>query len=348
MAKKYLRGGVWYVRYQSAGHTYKFSTKTGNEKAAEKVRSKTEVDIAEGRFLDKKTLSTLQLRPFADDLYLPRMKAAKPRSYDWRRDRVNQLCKVLGPDFPLESADDAAADSYVEARTGKVSLRTIREDLAVLKHCLTMAWKWRRETLISEWKLRDWHPPELTDQDDEPEPVDPEDWKKILTVCRNKARSGRWEEVHGIAVVLLARTLGARRGEVLRLRKEDVDLETGIVRRQVLKKRKVEYVETRIEYEPLEWLRKVAGSHDWPLIFCNPKTGRLRRDNKRYWTTVRKDAKVSTKFHSIRHSYGRDFLEAGGSMRELQARLGHSSIRTTEKYAHLAKRKEPPKGLPIE
>lgn len=348
MAWKYLRKEVWWIGYRHEGEQYRFSTKTTNKQAAEHIRSKIEVDLAEGRFLDRKEASSLTLKEFGDDLYLPRLKVAKPRSYAWRKDRYAQLRKVLGDDFPLESVDDAAADSYVESRRQTVSLRTVKEDMAVLRHALGMAYRWRRETLISEWKLRDWRAPEETD-DVEPEPIDPTAWKNILQIARQKAKSGRWEEEHGLAVMLLARTLGARRGEVLRLEREDVDLESGLIRRRVLKKRKPERIETRIDGEPLKWLRRVAESHGHSLIFCNPKTGHLRRDQKRYWTTVRREAKATgTRFHAIRHSYGRDFLEAGGSMRELQGRLGHSSIRTTEKYAHLAKRSEPAKGIPIE
>ncbi|MCK4707215.1 MAG: tyrosine-type recombinase/integrase [Gammaproteobacteria bacterium] len=39
--------------------------------------------------------------------------------------------------------------------------------------------------------------------------------------------------------------------------------------------------------------------------------------------------------HSLRHSYATHLLEAGVSILELQAILGHVSLLTTAKYTHL-------------
>lgn len=41
-------------------------------------------------------------------------------------------------------------------------------------------------------------------------------------------------------------------------------------------------------------------------------------------------------FHTLRHSYASQFLEAGGSLKELQNALGHDRIESTMIYAHIA------------
>ena len=352
MAWKFIPTGrkFWYIGVALPGAgEIRFSTGTTNERAAETIRSKVEVEVAEGRFLDRKHRSAWTLAELRDR-YLPHMQVQKPRSYAWRKDRFAQLLRVLGATRRIEAISDATVDEYVSARLKEgVTLATVKEDVAVLRHALGLAaGRWRGVTGLSEYRLALWRAPEDPGPPRKPEPVDPKDWRRILAAARHRAERGDWASVQGLAVVLLARTLGARKGEVLGLRREDVNLRTGVLRYQVLKKRAPEENEAQVGGEALRWLRLAAKLHAYDLIFANPETGEPRKDIKAFWTAVRVKAKVHDRFHGIRHAYARDALAAGATLRELQDQLGHSSIRTTEKYAHLVKVRKPRKGIPIE
>ncbi len=81
----------------------------------------------------------------------------------------------------------------------------------------------------------------------------------------------------------------------------------------------------------------------WPLrkasgyIFVNPAT-------KQPYTTIRKliqgaseRAGVTIKgTHGLRHALGTDMLEATGDLRATQDALGHTDIKTTQKYTHIS------------
>lgn len=94
-----------------------------------------------------------------------------------------------------------------------------------------------------------------------------------------------------------------------------------------------EYMETRKNIINTENLSATAG----PAVFLNNRGKRITprsvaRIVKSYLLKSSEQQRLST--HSLRHSFATHLLEAGANLRAVQQMLGHSSLKTTQKYAH--------------
>jgi integrase len=72
-------------------------------------------------------------------------------------------------------------------------------------------------------------------------------------------------------------------------------------------------------------------------ITVGPKGGQLRRSNFRQSVWIKACAKVGLPglhFHDLRHTGGTLTAATGATLKELMARLGHSSVRAALIYQH--------------
>jgi integrase/recombinase XerC len=84
-------------------------------------------------------------------------------------------------------------------------------------------------------------------------------------------------------------------------------------------------------------LTENASAKTGSAVFLNIRGTRLTprsaaRIVKSYLLKSSEKQRLST--HSLRHSFATHLLEAGANLRAVQQMLGHSSLRTTQKYAH--------------
>ena len=154
-------------------------------------------------------------------------------------------------------------------------------------------------------------------------------------------------------MALLATFVSMRWGELVGLRRESIDLDTC----------KIRIVETTAELDAgglrpetpksragrrticfpaelvpeLRWhLERFAAPGERGLVFVGPKGAALRRSNFRpIWNAACTRAGVpGLHFHDLRHVGGTLAAATGASLKELMARLGHSSTRAALIYLH--------------
>ncbi|MEP5375930.1 MAG: site-specific integrase, partial [Hyphomicrobiales bacterium] len=128
---------------------------------------------------------------------------------------------------------------------------------------------------------------------------------------------------------------GARRGEVLNARWEDFDLDRRQWRIPTAKSGKSRYIPLgENALRVLEAVQNVSNS-EYP--FGNPKTGKPYRHLYSAWNTSRIKAGLpEVRMHDLRHSFASFLINSGRSLYEVQKLLGHTQVKTTQRYAHLS------------
>ena len=163
--------------------------------------------------------------------------------------------------------------------------------------------------------------------------------------------------------ILLAATTGLRRGELLALKWEDIDLHTGLVRvrrslevtregitfkppKTASSKRSVTLPSVAIEAvkrhkakQAQERLLLGAAYENHGMIMARPDGTVMNPDHLSWgyahWIKRRPDL-PQVRFHDLRHTYATALFKQGEHPKLVAALLGHSSVRTTmDVYSHV-------------
>ena len=136
-------------------------------------------------------------------------------------------------------------------------------------------------------------------------------------------------------IVELLLFTGARVGELLNARWDDIDVERQIWRVPLSKNGKT-------LHKPLAApaLRVIAGLPKFagcPWLLPNPNTLRPFTDLKHPWQTTRNLARLpELRLHDLRHTACSFLIAAGVDLFTAGKILGHASIQSTQRYSHLA------------
>ena len=138
-----------------------------------------------------------------------------------------------------------------------------------------------------------------------------------------------------IAAIRLLILTGCRRGEILGLRWEDVDLESRELRLRDTKTGPRTVPLSPAAVKLLAGLPRYEGG-PWVIPGRKPGTHLVRLGNA--WRLLRKRAGLEdVRLHDLRHSFASSALALGESLPMIARLLGHRQIASTARYAHLAR-----------
>jgi integrase len=153
------------------------------------------------------------------------------------------------------------------------------------------------------------------------------------------AAEGQWR-----VMVVVALNTGLRRGELLALRWENVDLVAGrlLVRRNVWRKVVGTPKSGRTREVPLNdrALQALRGHRHLrgPLVFCEEDGSQLSAQmaEAAITRTSKRAGLRKIGWHTARHTFASHLVMKGVPLKAVQELLGHATIEMTMRYAHLS------------
>ncbi|MEZ3438056.1 MAG: site-specific integrase [Oscillospiraceae bacterium] len=169
------------------------------------------------------------------------------------------------------------------------------------------------------------------------------------------------EDLQFQVLIQLAIITGARRGELVALKFSDIDYDTGLLtieRAAVKVPNKPVEIKSPKDYETrsvtidkscLELIRKLKEEKDreekelgsqwrgeeWLFTQWNGEMMNPMTPTKQFSKFLARNGLKHRKFHSLRHTSATLMLYGGVSIKQVQRRLGHGDIETTNKYLHV-------------
>jgi len=143
---------------------------------------------------------------------------------------------------------------------------------------------------------------------------------------------------HKIILSLLY-SAGLRVGELIKLKVQDINLETRsiMIKKSKGQKSRVSLFPESLEIDYKKYLSEYKPKYH--LIegwYGKPYSQTSIRSILKAACKKAKISKPNIRPHTLRHSFATHLLERGTNLRHIQTLLGHSSINTTEIYTHVS------------
>ncbi len=233
----------------------------------------------------------------------------------------------LTGDMWLGSVTPKHIDCFKTHRAKSVSPVTLNIELRTLKAAFYTAMRWK---LVMENPFK--HVPLLRVPEEQPMYLTKEGFQKLVSVISEK-----WFR----DLVIVAAFTGLRRGELLNLRWKHIDFERRVIyinsdrtfrtktgkRRTVpMNQEVVQILQNKIQYSQAEHVFSRNGMRLVESSISHKFKASINRAN----------LDKQLRFHSLRHTFATWLVQSGVNIYEVQKLLGHSNIKITEVYSHLA------------
>ena len=324
--RQLVDGGKNYVIiYYVNGERHK-ETVGKNLKFARMELAERNLEISQARQAKKYPKFLLQKEISFDDFAKDYLQWAKVNKKSWDRD--GQLIENLKKDFSgkhLSGITPPLVENYKAKRIQEVKPATVNREVACLKAIFFKAILWgkfkgenpvskkvklfKEENTIVRWLTK-------------------EEILELLKRCsKNK---------NLLNMVICALNTGMRLGEIFKLKWTDIDLKTHLVRVEYGKNSKQRFIPMSAQLEDtLRDIRAGEKTLDCPYVF-NHNGIEYTFIRRAFGNALKKAGIKDFRFHDLRHTFASHLVMSGVPLNTVRELLGHASMETTLRYAHLS------------
>lgn len=288
-------------------------------------RKLAEVAMGEDPFKDAPVNLSPTLEAFAENDYIPYVKTYKK---SWEMD-ISRIRNHLLPYFGTMRMKDIEKRDVVQLINDQLPTYkpgSINRVIILLRYMFNLAIKWEVEGVFRNPTAGI----PLLKENNQVERFLSTEEAKALLIAIKPSKNPMLQ--HIVSMLILT---GARKREVLDAKWEDFDMERTSWRIPNTKAGKARIVPLSDTATSL--LTKLKKKKRSPYAFANPITLKPYKSIYYSWHTARKEAGLDdVRIHDLRHSFASFLVNAGRSLYEVQTLLGHTQIKTTQRYAHLS------------
>ena len=275
----------------------------------------------------KETHSVPTFAEFIEQRYLPYVRGYKKAANSDVSYLNNQILPVLGKKYLDEITKKDIIDLHHGLKAKGYKPGTCNRSLVLIRYAFNLAIRWEI--------------PGVKANPSKDVPMFDDHAGKHDRFLSQEETQRLFEEVQKSSNAMLQFIIpmliltGARKREVLDCRWEDLDLDKRQWRIPTTKAGRPRYVP--LSNGVITLLANVPHDERCPWVFPNRKTKKPYKSIFNSWNTARKQAGLSdVRIHDLRHSFASFLVNAGRSLYEVQRILGHTQIKTTQRYAHLS------------
>ncbi|EKM99421.1 MULTISPECIES: site-specific integrase [unclassified Acidocella] len=290
---------------------------------------KAEVSLGGDPVAEKAKLKSVPtVEEFARDRYLPHVQEPQRSAHNVEAYLRLRILPAIGKKALDEVTQADVAEMRRRFQAEGLANGTVNRHLATLRAMFNQALKWElyegKTPASSPGMLREQHRDKY---------LSPAETQALF-----RALAGDKDETAASVLALLAVT-GARRGEALQAKWENVDLERCILTVPRSKSGRTRHIPlSPVAVAILQrQLAKRSIHPENPYVFPSARLpGKPVEGVRGAWVRAKKAAGLpdDLRIHDLRHSFASALANAGTPLNEIGTVLGHSQLSTTTRYAH--------------